>query len=233
MIFSVSNQSGVDVYVCINQDTYYVKNGEKDVRIESRGEKQFVTVKRAGTIPMPPYKAVLVSEMLGLLALLFVKPWNYIVNVSSSYFFLEGKNTLLPLKVERITNQKNAAVIYDAVVATSALCGTTNVLYNAENEAEIVGIYKKSHRTAHFWLYFTLVLLFSFIFFGETYILSLLLGAFLGGAVGKALLYFLSGLFLLMILLLLIIPLHFWFKHEEKKFCKLMEKEEISAHLRG
>ncbi len=232
MTFSFSNQSETDVYVFVNRNKHCIKSGQRNVLIEGNEKKYVVTIKRANPIPLPQYRTVLATEILGPLALLFVKPWSYTVDVSSSYFFPCDKDIVLAIEIVKTTNPKNAEVMYDAIVASSPQLRTSDAFYCAENKAEICALHKRSRRTAHFWLYFTFVFFFSLIGLVETYVFSLILHSF-AEDLSEVILLLFFPLFLISVLaLFLLITLsHLLFKKQDKKFYALLEQEGITSHL--
>ena len=177
MTLVVNNDSGTDVNLFVDKIRYFIKSNEHNVAINCDCQKCVLSIKRAKKIPSASYKKMLLSEILGGMATLFVGSLAYTLDVSSKYCVVTYEKDVIRLNVIRKTNRSNGDIVYDAICIESPDLSVTETTYWAENKEEIFGIYKKTRRIGHICLYAILLVLFTLI--GAVIIYPLLLALYL------------------------------------------------------
>lgn len=227
MKFCVTNESDTDVYLQVGSQQYTIKANDRDVQIDSCG-KRFFYVRRCEPIALPEYKKLLSAELLGVLSLVFGKPATYELDVSSVYRFSEDADaadlTIVRMEKPSLANLRS---YYDIICARSARLKLWDVTYRVENEAALRQIHDKCRRTARFWTYFLIELVFTLLAMAVTYPLLIALYLQTHSALLIALMVLIPVLVLSVLALIVILPLHFIFKHSDSGFYRAMEQQEI------
>lgn len=233
MILNVSNESNTDVYLHIDQKKYLIKASDRNVHIDNANTHGHIFVRRVQTISLPDRKNMILEEVLGIVAPLFIKPLPYTFDVSAEYCFLCDTGEIAQLKIVRIVHESNPNGIYDAVCIASSDLNLTHVLYRTENKTEILEMYNKCRRTAHLWLYILLESLFTLV--GTAMICPILFIIYASTKVMliKILLFLIPFLIIGGVALVGILPMHFLYKHHDKKFYHAMEHEEICSCIKN
>ena len=118
MTVIVNNYSGTNVILSVNQSNYLIKENDCDLVLTVENETTSFSLKREKSISAPPYKKMLLFEILGIVSLLFSKPSYYILDVSSTYY-LKPNEECVTIDIIRKECSSGDIGIYDVIVAES------------------------------------------------------------------------------------------------------------------
>ena len=226
----VNNDTNINVILSVDQNDYLIKANEQNAILKVTDESILLSVKREESIPPPPYKKMLLGELLGIAAVLFIKPLFYVLDVSSTHN-LSMNDDFVTINIVR--NERHPdLMIYDVITVTSTDVVLENPTYRAENRKEITSVYDKCQKVGHLWLYATLEVLFTLIGVFITYPLLLAIYLATNATIIKVIMIIIPILLLGIIALIGVLPLHFLFKHHKKEFYRSMENNEISRYLK-
>jgi hypothetical protein len=230
MTVIVNNHSGTNVILSVNQSNYLIKENDCDLVLTVENETTSFSLKREKSISAPPYKKMLLFEILGIVSLLFSKPSYYILDVSSTYY-LKTNEERVTIDIIRKECSSGDIGIYDVIVAESIDSKLTATGYCVENSKEILAVFNKSTKVGAFWTCVISVLLFAFT-------ASLIICPFLLA------MYFATKFDLFISLMIIVpissivffglilgLPLHFIQKSQNKNFYRTMESAEIFFRL--
>lgn len=233
MTLIVNNESGVNTILSVEGKEYLIRADDHAVALQLTGESTVLSVKREKTLSAPPYKKVLSTEFLGILSLLFIKPWFYVLDVSATHAF-NTNGECATVRIVRTERQAESDIdTYDVIMLESTDLTLKKTVYHVKKRSEISSVYDKSKRVGHFWLYVVLEFFFTLIGILITYPLLLAIYFTTKAAVIVALMILVPLLSIGMIALIGILPLHFFFRHERNSFYRSMESEAISRCLKN
>ena len=231
MKFQVTNESKTDVYLQVGKQQYTIKANDRDVEIDSCGSRYFY-VRRCEPIPPPEYRKLLTAEMLGVLSLVFGMPASYELDVSSVYRFFEDTDvadlTIVRTEKPCLTDLGSN---YDIICARSEHLKLWDVTYRVENEAALRQVHDKCKKTAHFWTYFLIAFVFTLLAMGVTYPLLIPLYQQTQAALFIVIMALVPVLVLSILALIILLPLHFIFRHSDRGFYRAMEHKEIANSI--
>ena len=231
MTFVVSNENPFDVHLYVGNALYFIGAGTSNILIKSDLSNPPLYVKRAVPIPPPDYKKMLLLEMFGFPAALFMKPITYTFDVSAEYAYAGEASDNVSLRIGRLVINAAVEGVYDTVSLSSPQLRLFVRHYRVENQAEINQTYQKVRRTAHLWLYLLLEFLFTLIGMSLVFPLLLLIYSTTEILLFKILLYVTPFLIIGGIALVGILPMHFMFKYQDDRFYRAMENNEIRSRF--
>lgn len=230
MTVIVNNYSGTNVILSVDQTDYLIKKDDYNSILTVSNENSLFSVKREKSISAPPYKKMLLSEILGVFSLLFSKPPYYILDVSSTYY-LKTNEEHITVEIRRKEYNSPDVGIYDTIVAESVDSDLRATNYCVENGKEILSVFNRSKKVSRFWLYAIVDLLFTLA--GSLIICPLLLAMYFAtkSALFIALTIIIPILLIVFFALILVLPLHFIHKSLDKNFYRTMDGNEILSFL--
>lgn len=229
MTLHVLNRSEVDICLSVNNKEYRLSAVDSDTVLETNQESPIVVVRRATPLSPPDHKKLLLAEMLGIFSVLFIKPIFYYFDVSSTYRIPDGAANIR-INVSRV-ERGNAVGYYDVIYAEASEVNLYNAFYRVENEATLLQAYKKCRRTAHFWLYLLIEVLFTTIGVAISNPLLSSIYAQTQTEIIKALMILTPISIILFLALFCILPMHLIFRHSDRNFYRAMEHSEIANRL--
>ncbi len=230
MTVIVNNYSGTNVILSVDQTDYLIKKDDHNSILTVSNENSLFSVKREKSISAPPYKKMLLSEILGVFSLLFSKPQYYILDVSSTYY-LKTNEEHVTIEIRRKECNSPDVGIYDTIVAESVDSNLRVTNYCVENGKEVLSVFNRCKKVSRFWLYAIVDLLFALT--GSMIICPLLLAMYFAtrSALFMALTIIVPILLIGFFALILVLPLHFFQKSRDKNFYRTMEFNEIFSCL--
>ncbi len=231
MTFIISNKTGIDVNLYIDNEKHIIKSNDLNVSIKTNDNKHNVFVSRIKPCSLPNYKEMLWTEILGVLAVLFIKPLFYTFDISSHYDVFCNSNEKIFLNIIRVVNEGNPEGIYDAICVDSCDLQFLNVTYCVQNKAEILKMYQKCRGIGRRWLYSIIIVLFTLIGIAITHPLLLIIYSATKALFVKILLFLIPILLIGCIGVVGILPLHLVFKYQDRNFYRAMEEQEIFSFL--
>ena len=230
MTLIVNNDTNSNVILSIDDNNYIIKANEQNVVLTAADKNILLSVKREKSLPSPSYKKMLLTELLGIAAILFIKPSFYVLDISSTHK-LTMNNDFVTVNI--VQNERHPdRLIYDAITVRSTDVALENSTYRVENKEEIISVYDKCKKVAHLWLYAVLEALFTLIGIFITYPPLLAIYLATNAAIIKIIMIIIPIFLLGIIALIGVLPLHFLFNHHKKEFYRSMENNEISQHLK-
>lgn len=230
MTVIVNNYSGTNVILSVDQTDYLIKKDDHNSILTVSNENSLFSVKREKSISAPPYKKMLLSEILGVFSLLFSKPQYYILDVSSTYY-LKTNEEYVTIEIRRKEYNSSDVGIYDTIVAESVDSNLRVTNYCVENGKEVLSVFNRCKKVSRFCLYAIVDLLFALT--GSMIICPLLLAMYFAtrSALFMALSIIIPILLICFFALILVLPLHFIQKSRDKNFYRTMEVNEIFSCL--
>ena len=230
MTLIVNNDTNSNVILSIDQNDYIIKANEQNAVLKVANKNILLSVKREKSIPPPPYKKILLTELLGIAAVLFIKPWFYVLDVSSTHN-LSINDDCVTINIVR--NERHPdRVIYDAITIESTDVVLENSTYRVENRKEITSTYDKCQKVGHFWLYAALEFFLTLCGISVTHPFLMAIYLATNATIIKIAMIIIPFLLLGIIALIGVLPMHFFFKFHKKEFYRSMESNEISRHLK-
>lgn len=230
MTLIINNMAATNVILSIGRTDYLIKSNDHGVSLCVPNGVYSLKVKRQNEIPAPPYKKLLLAELLGVFSLIFSKPAYYIFDVSSTYQ-LDTNKECVTVTIKRSECGSIDVGTYDVIIAESANFPFKATSHCVENRKEITSVFDKCKKVGRLWLYIIMDLLFALA--GSVILCPLLLGLYF---TTEAALFMVLTIFVPIFLigffsLILVLPLHFILKISDKNFYRSMESDEISSRL--
>ncbi len=227
----VSNTTDTNVIVSVDEKAYAVKSNERNLSLDLSNGQHKLKVKRENQIPPPNFNQVFWTDFWGILSALFINPWFYIFDVSSTYI-LNATDEYVYINIVRTEKNSASEGIYDIIRIESSNPSLKNVQYATENEREIISVYNKSKKATHILLYTFLEVIFTLFGMLISYPVLLLIYSANQSPLIVILMIIIPILIMGIIALIGILPLHFLFKYHSKEFYRSMKSEKISILLK-
>ena len=231
MIIVVNNDTSANVILSIDGTDHLIKSDDPYLSINTENKPEKISVKREERLHAPEYKKMLVSEILGGIATVLVGPIYYVLDVSSTYV-VDTFEESLTIKITRKEKFSNSEALYDAVAVECQGACITKEDYRVENKTEVLSVFEKCQKVSHFWIYFTLVAMCSLV--GLVTALPLMLALYWATNFSwiKIIMFVVPFLVIGFVMLIGVLPLHFWFKFQNRSFYRSFESDEICSCLK-
>ena len=115
MTLIVNNNTNSNVILSIDNNDYIINANEQNAVLKVANKNILLSVKREKSIPPPQYKKMLLTELLGIAAVLFIKPLFYVLDISSTHN-LSMNDDFATINIVR--NERHPdRMIYDAITS--------------------------------------------------------------------------------------------------------------------